>query len=122
MSFTIPKTEIIQYPPKVLNTYEASMYEYIDNLHFTLDPKECLDNAEEYIAIVTKRFLKIGWHGDGEIRLMWVPPFMLNEKFQWDHQYNTVGVTIWHVKQIEDGLSWMLYPKGLMQPYTAMVV
>jgi hypothetical protein len=25
----------------------------------------------------------------------------------------TVGVTVWHVKQLEDGISWILPPKSL---------
>jgi hypothetical protein len=79
-----------------------------------MDPKECVANPEEYIAIIKERFLEIGWYGDGEIRLMWIPPFMLNEKFQQDGKYKTYGVTIWYVKQKEDGLSWLLFPKGLM--------
>ena len=39
---------------------------------------------------------------------MWIPPFMFDgirsEEF-------TLGVTVWHVKQKEDGISWILHPK-----------
>lgn len=49
----------------------------------------------------------MGWAGDGEVRLMWVPPFMLNNQ---DGLNPYMGVTVWHVKQEEDGLSWILSP------------
>ena len=41
---------------------------------------------------------------------MWIPPFMLNgertEEF-------AKGITVWHVKQKEDGISWFLAPDSL---------
>jgi hypothetical protein len=104
------RKNIIKYPPEMLKSFEVCDYEWIDNLNFTIDPKECLDNFEEYVKIAKERFLEAGWDGDGEIELMWIPPFMFKgvrtEKF-------TVGVTIWHVKQKEDGFSWLLSPMKL---------
>ena len=106
------KKDIIQYPPETLRTFEVSNYMWIDNLCFTIDPKKCLDNADEYIEIVKELFLddEDGWDGDGEIELMWIPPFMFDgvrtDEF-------TRGVTIWHVKQLEDGISWILHPKNM---------
>ncbi|MBD2768093.1 hypothetical protein IC235_09345 [Hymenobacter sp. BT664] len=110
MAYTIKKTEIIDYPPEKLKAFKLMAYEWIDNLNFTLSPKQCIENADEYVAIAKQRFLEDGWHGDGEVELMWVPPFMLNEDKQTEF---TKGVVIWHVKQIEDGISWILYPKEL---------
>ena len=102
------KRKIITYPPERLRTFEVMGYEWIDNLCFTIDPKECLDNPEEYLIIVKEVFLQAGWYGDGDIELMWIPPFMFDgirsEEF-------TLGVTVWHVKQKEDGISWILHPK-----------
>jgi hypothetical protein len=112
MAFTIKKTEIIDYPPESLKNFDVTSYEWIDNLNFTLSPNDCLKNAEEYISIARQRFLEEGWHGDGEIELMWVPPFMLNEEKQWNY---TKGIIVWHVKQLEDGISWLLFPKGLFE-------
>ncbi len=44
MGYTIKKEEIIKYPPEHLKKFEIWNFEYIDNLNFTIDPKECLDN------------------------------------------------------------------------------
>ncbi|WP_282628391.1 hypothetical protein [Empedobacter sedimenti] len=112
MSYTINKQEIIDYPPEKLKDFEVTSYEWIDNLNFTLNPADCLDHPDEYISIVKQRFLDDNWDGDGDIELMWIPPFMLREDVQWDF---TKGITIWHVKQSEDGTSWLLYPKELFE-------
>jgi hypothetical protein len=104
------KKKIIKYPPEVLRTYEVMCYEWIDQLCFTINPNECLSPPDQYISIAKELFLKAGWHGDGKIELMWVPPFMFDSartgKF-------TEGVTVWHVKQCEDGISWILHPKNI---------
>lgn len=114
MSYTIKKTEIIDYEPKALNDFELLMYEYIDNLHFTLNPKDCLENAEDYISIAEKRFLKSGWAGDGNIELIWIPPFMLkDEDGKTVYWKKTNGIVVWHVKQKSDGISWLLIPDEL---------
>jgi hypothetical protein len=104
------KKTIINYPPSTLKTFEVLPYQWIDNLCFTIDPKDCLDNAEEYIKIVNEMLLEEGWDGDGQIELMWIPPFMFKEV---DTDDFTSGVTVWHVKQLEDGFSWILHPKNI---------
>lgn len=107
MSFTIRKDDIIDYPATDLYGFSLCMYEWIDNLHFTLSPAECLHEPSEYIEIASKLFKEAGWAGDGQIELMWIPPFMFNgirsDEF-------TKGVVIWHVKQTSDGFSWILSP------------
>jgi hypothetical protein len=104
------KKKIINYPPAALKTFKVIMYEWIDNLNFTIRPEECLTNAEEYIKIAEEIFLEAGWAGDGQIELMWIPPFMFEGVRTKEF---TVGVTIWHVKQREDGFSWLLTPVEL---------
>lgn len=115
MSYTIEKSDIIKYPPEVLNEFEVTRYEWIDNLHFTLCPADVLRNPAPYIEIAEKRFLEKEWEGDGEIRLMWVPPFALSTALQNDG--NTEGMTIWYVKQTEDGTTFLLHEKGLFPEY-----
>ena len=110
MAYSIKKSEIIDYPPEQLKNFEIMAYEWIDNLNFTINPKDCIENADEYISVAKQRFLEDGWDGDGNIELMWVPPFMLKQEKQWSF---TKGITVWHVKQLEDGISWLLYPKEL---------
>lgn len=107
MDFQRDKSKIINYSPETLPTFRVYAYEWIDNLNFTIPPEECLENAAEYVSIASKIFLDAGWYGDGNIELMWIPPFI----FQGERTEEfTVGVTIWHVKQREDGISWLLSP------------
>ncbi len=114
MAYTIKKSDVIDYSPELLNDFEVLMYEYIDNLHFTLKPNECLENADEYISIAKERFLKEGWAGDGDVELIWIPPFMLKtddgKTIYWNE---TKGIIVWHVKQESDGISWLLIPDRL---------
>lgn len=107
MASTRTINEIIKYPPSELDSFELIAYEWIDNLNFTLNPKDYLDKAEDYIQKAKERFLNAGWYGDGEIGLMWIPPFMFQGTKTAEF---TNGVIIWHVKQQEDGISWILSP------------
>jgi hypothetical protein len=106
---SIAKNQIINYQPEKLNSFHVYMYEWIDNVHFTLDPAECLSEPTKYLDIVQKMFLKgeDGWNGDGEIKLMWIPPFVLSGQ---QDEENTKGIVLWHVKQLENGISWILSP------------
>lgn len=107
MAYSIKKEQIIDYPPEKLNSFFKNSYEWIDNLNFTISPSDCLENAEEYVVIAKEIFTEMGWHGDGAIQLIWIPPFMFDgirtQRF-------SNGIVIWHVKQKEDGISWILSP------------
>lgn len=103
------KRKIIDYGPEELKTFEVNSYEWIDNLCFTINPKECLSNSDEYVRIAKEIFLEAGWYGDGEIELIWIPPFVFEENMTGD---TTKGIIVWHVKQREDGISWILYPRN----------
>jgi hypothetical protein len=110
MAFTRSVQEIINYLPSELDFFELIPYEWIDNLNFALNPKDYLENSQEFINKASERFLNAGWSGDGEIELMWIPPFMFmgirTKEF-------TNGIIVWHVKQQEDGISWILSPVKL---------
>jgi hypothetical protein len=108
MPFSITTKQIIDYPSTQLETFYQYTYEWIDNLNFALNPEDCLENADDYIEIATKIFLKMGWDGDGKIQLLWIPPFVFSGVR--DSEF-TKGLTIWHVKQNADGISWILSPK-----------
>ncbi|HLP93326.1 MAG TPA: hypothetical protein VK168_04780 [Saprospiraceae bacterium] len=110
MAFTRAIKDIIRYAPAELDSFDIILYEWIDNLHFTLDPKAHLDQAEDYVRKAQELFSKAGWNGDGEIRLMWIPPFMFTGARTEDF---TNGVIVWHVKQQNDGISWILSPVKL---------
>ena len=109
MAYSIEKRSVINYPPERLRDFIFYGYEYIDNLHFIQPPDEFIplnESVDNYLAVVRERFLVEGWDGDGEIGLLWLPPFIFPSALQkpW------TGVLVWHVKQLEDGLSWMLSP------------
>ncbi len=106
MSFTEPLHAIISYPPEAMETFYVYGYEWIDNLHFVLPPTHFLADPAKYVTVAREQFADAGWEGDGEIGLIWLPPFV----FPIDCGVPTVGVVLWHVKQLEDGISWLLSP------------
>lgn len=107
MSFSIDIKNIFPYTLEDLDSFSVYMYEWIDNLNFTIAPEHCLDNYLEYQEIVKSKFIEAGWDGNGEIEFMWLPPFTLPDNIR--HEA-TMGITIYHVKQTEDGLSFLLSP------------
>ncbi|WP_188316157.1 hypothetical protein [Chitinophaga agrisoli] len=112
MAFSIPIDKIITYPPEALKSFKLIMYEWVDNLDFALDPAAYLPQAAEYVAVAHELFYEAGWDRDGEIRLMWIPPFAL-EGVEMEVKIESVGIIVWHVKQKSDGLSWILSPVSL---------
>ncbi len=110
MAYSIKKEEVITYEPNELRNFRLFTHEYIDNLNFTFKPADFLSNADEYLKVASELFINAGWYGDGEIQLIWVPPFMLDE---FTMNEDAFGIVIWHVKQKEDGISWLLSPKEL---------
>ena len=90
-----------------MDSFHADGFEYIDNLNFALNAETYLEgnsSRDQYISKAKEIFRRIGWHGDGEIQLIWLPPFLFGS-------YGlTRGVVLWHVKQVEDGISWILSP------------
>lgn len=107
MAYSILKEQIIDYPPEKLSKFFRSSFEWIDNLNFALNPSDCLENAEAYVKIAKAIFTEMGWYGDGDVQLIWIPPFMFSGIRT---QKYTRGIVIWHVKQAEDGISWILSP------------
>jgi hypothetical protein len=106
MSYTVPASEVIDYLPGDMASFPVYGFEWIDNLHFVRPPDSFLPNPTPYIEAAHAAFLNAGWEGKGEIGLLWIPPFVFPPKSQkpW------LGVTVWHVKQTEDGISWLLSP------------
>jgi hypothetical protein len=109
MAYTVPKSAIIDYAPEAMAAFPVYGFEYIDNLHFILPPNHVLSEPAPYIEAARAAFLSAGWEGDGEIGLLWLPPFV----FPLESQRPWLGVTAWHVKQLEDGISWLLSPVEL---------
>ena len=111
MSYTIAPHEVIDYPPEKLREFESYGVEYIDNRLFAMSPEKLVGTraALPYIEVASELFKNMGWAGDGDIELLWLPAFV----FPLSAGIPSVGVVIWHVKQNEDGLSYLLSPVQL---------
>jgi hypothetical protein len=107
MSFTIDKTKVITYAPSALRDFHVYGYGWIDNLHFVRPLREFIADPAEHVQVAKERFLAAGWDGDGRIGLLWLPPFVFPQ------EVSPEGIVVWHVKQIEDGTSWLLSPVPL---------
>ena len=92
-----------------MRSFRVYAFEWIDNLLFVLPPDRFLKDPTAHVAAAREAFLQAGWDGDGEIGLLWLPPFV----FPLDFKAPTVGVILWHVKQMEDGISWLISPVDL---------
>jgi hypothetical protein len=102
--------KLINYAPEKIGEFHSYHYEWIDNLHFLLNPKAVLgDRAKSYIEAAKVVFREMDWEGDGDIQLLWLPPFV----FPTSSEVSPEGVIIWHVKQMEDGISFLLSPVAL---------
>ena len=110
MAFTIPKHGVIDHPASALREYHVHRYEWIDDLHFILRPEDFLplpnEQLERYLAVARERFKEAGWQGDGEIGLLWLPPFVFPRALE----ARPEGLVLWHVKQEDDGVSFLLSP------------
>jgi len=79
-------------------------YEHIDFYEFLKLPRDVYSNdANLDLAIekVKKIFKRNGWEGDGEITILWLPPFLDQAD---DENYGTL---VWHVKQNNNGTSFL---------------
>jgi hypothetical protein len=111
VAYSIPVEQVIPYGPEALRTFYVYGVEWIDDLHFLVHPQEFVgDRTPAYLAVARERFLEAGWAGDGEVALLWLPAFVfpLSPPIPWE------GVVLWHVKQEEDGLSFLLSPRPLL--------
>jgi hypothetical protein len=98
--------------------YFVYQYQHLDDLRAVLKPAEVFGDTgqfydgdersvEERVEEVKQLFLKKGWEGDGEIGLIWLPPFV-DIGIE-----DTHGTYIWHVKQGNNGMSWLASPVEL---------
>lgn len=98
--------------------YYLYTYHFIDVFAFIRTPKE-VDDALAYlypgeeeeeentlyrsrVSEIGDLFLRMGWEGDGDIGLIWIPPFL-----RITEEYDCEGQTIWHVKQRNNGTSYI---------------
>ncbi len=82
-------------------------YEYLDDLNFMLNASKAFSDWADggtLLEHVGKKFLEMGWDGEGEMQILWFPPF-LNIGVA-----NYFGGYALHVKQFADGISWIACP------------
>jgi hypothetical protein len=115
---------MLLYPPARLLDFHCYIYEWIDELGFIKHPADLTDDWRDYDVVARGVFEKHRWRGDGEIGVMWIPPFAIagiatsgpDEYMELFPDGWSKGLILWHVKQAEDGLSFILSPVRLNIP------
>jgi hypothetical protein len=82
-------------------------YTFIDDLEYFQKPEDYFPISTEILALlenVKTAFRKNGWEGDGEIGLIWIPPFFYVSTPDKDPG-QIYGTFVWHVKQHNNGIS-----------------
>jgi hypothetical protein len=96
--------------PDVIDEYEVYQYQHIDCLDlmpFAEAVLQEIPNRNEVLQAVRKKFLSSGWEGDGEIKIMWIPPFV------GAGVEDTWGLAVWFVKQSNNGTAFLASPVRL---------
>lgn len=88
---------------KAFAKYYIYSYEWIDRLSGFEDAEEFLGDwalKDVFLNQMRARFKSGGWQGDGKFQILWLPPFTAKDA-------PTTGYYILHVKQSDDGISWI---------------
>lgn len=96
--------------PSAVSQFYVYEYHFLDFLGFLPSAREVFGSLDEYEAIVdavSARLSMAGWEGDGQIRLLWLPPFV------GAGVEDTWGLVVWVVKQSNNGTSWIASPVQL---------
>jgi hypothetical protein len=93
--------------PEDVRRLSVYQYHFLDDLSFVRKPEEVFDESKQtdldaYIDKVRQHFKDAGWEGDGQIGIIWLPPFVDAGGVE-----DTWGTYIWHVKQSNNGTSWL---------------
>ncbi|MDA8448431.1 hypothetical protein M5C97_19625 [Acidovorax sp. NCPPB 3859] len=130
----------LPYLPEEIKQFFTYDYEWIDELSYTKRLDKVLPDYEKYEREIIEKFLNIGWSGEGEINTIWIPPFLIAkiakygeeaflQRFNNENTFNrlakssnswTRGLILWHVKQKEDGISFICSPIELSIPSYAL--
>lgn len=103
--------------PQLIKGYFVYEYTFLDDLSFIVSPSEFFgsrmfgdhsaDQIDTVVHEVKERFLEAGWEGDGSIGIIWLPPFVDTGV------EDTWGNYLWHVKQSNNGISFILSEQPL---------
>ncbi|MHA1410677.1 MAG: hypothetical protein ACTSQY_10300 [Candidatus Odinarchaeia archaeon] len=89
-----------------IKSYHVYTYTFLDDLSCIKDPYDYFRYEEKYkiddaIRLIGEKFKEYGWEGDGSIGIIWLPPFVdIGVEDTW-------GTYIWHVKQSNNGISFL---------------
>lgn len=89
--------------PEKVRDFFVYTYHFIDDGLFFLNARTVLGKYPDgyaYIREAEKHLKSRGWEGDGELELLWLPPFV------GVGVEDTYGVVCFHVKQSNNGTSW----------------
>lgn len=89
-------------------SYYVYSYHHIDYTDCIIDAETFLSGDEDKDKTISEAkvvFDRNHWEGDGRIGLIWMPPFLLSPDFE-----DTVGLFLWHVKQHNNGTSYIISP------------
>ena len=96
--------------PNCISEYHVYSYQHIDVLEYMPSAEAVLQNvpnANEVILAAKNKLSEAGWEGDGELKIMWLPPFV------GAGADDTWGVAVWFVKQSNNGTAFMASPVAL---------
>lgn len=106
--------DLLQDPAQI-QSYFVYAYEHIDILSFLPTAESFLGNYAGYVPLICQieeLFRQNGWEGDGEIRLLWFPPFLrIGVEDTW-------GTLAWFVKQKNNGTAFIASPVAI--PYLTL--
>jgi hypothetical protein len=77
---------------------------HIDDMAGFLDAEKTFGDKigiHALFNIIRAQMIIRGWEGDGDLELCWLPPFCLRNS-------GTIGGIIWHVKQANNGTSYIV--------------
>ncbi|MEL7613208.1 toll/interleukin-1 receptor domain-containing protein [Vreelandella titanicae] len=106
-------TELLQSEirdPSVLQDYDVYEYQHIDCLEYMPSAEAVLQgvrNRNDILEAAHRRFSASGWEGDGELQIMWLPPF-IGAGIE-----DTWGLAVWFVKQSNNGTAFLASPVSL---------
>ena len=98
--------------PDSVKSFFVYSYHYIDFHDYTKPAHEVLEHwsrRDDFISALKELWLTHGWDGDGVVTTIWLPPFLVEDL------NDEVGHIIWHVKQLEDGTSWLASDRSISQ-------
>jgi hypothetical protein len=97
-----------------VDKYFVYQYHHLDDLSFLRQPERVFADhnivnppVQEWLLKVANLLSNHGWEGDGEIKIMWFPPFIpIADEDTW-------GAYAWTVKQNNDGTTFIASPTEL---------